>query len=386
MPIISLGLISKKLIWTLIYIIIYACFNIYRIYNKDNIVTLTMETAGVSIGQILTVFVNCAFKYKYKRRKIFKQNYFKDFFILALINFFYLIGELFGTFLGKDDDGANYVNKFYFNEAIEIIFLSIITYYILKYKYYIHHVISMTAIVILSTSTDIVLKNFSHTNIFLVINSIIHVLADSALFCYYKYLIEFKYYYFLDVLLGEGIIHFSFLLLAFFFLLLFQNLTNSKTLITEISEYYEEFGIGNILLRFFFFFFIRGLAIGLFGFEILKELTPNHVIIAYELGRIPSSIIQIEGINKWIILIISLFQIIFLLFFLEIIEYNFCSLNENTKRSILERERKQNNFNNEDDKENEIILKGYDISAGFKNENNIETELEEISSEGVVDK
>ena len=132
--------------------------------------------------------------------------------------------------------------------------------------------------------------------------------------------------------------------------------------------------------------FIRGLAIGLLGFEILKELTPNHVIIAYELGRIPSSIIQIEGINKWIILIISLFQIIFLLFFLEIIEYNFCSLNENTKRSILERERKQNNFNNEDDKENEIILKGYDISAGFKIENNIETELEEISSEGVVDK
>ena len=132
--------------------------------------------------------------------------------------------------------------------------------------------------------------------------------------------------------------------------------------------------------------FIRGLAIGLLGFEILKELTPNHVIIAYELGRIPSSIIQIEGINKWIILIISIFQIIFLLFFLEIIEYNFCSLNENTKRSILERERKQNNFNNEDDKENEIILKGYDISAGFKIENNIETELEEISSEGVVDK
>jgi hypothetical protein len=45
---------------------------------------------------------------------------------------------------------------------------------------------------------------------------------------------------------------------------------------------------------------------------------------------------------------------------LEILEYNFCSLNKNTKKSITEREHKQsiNEINDEDD--DEIDIKGYD--------------------------
>ena len=102
-------------------------------------------------------------------------------------------------------------------------------------------------------------------------------------------------------------------------------------------------------------------------FFILNELTPNYAIIASELGKIPISIILNEGINRWIILIVSIFQIIFLLFYLEIFEFNFCSLNENTKRNISEREQRQkndDNSNNNDDG-NEIIVRGYDITEGF---------------------
>ena len=92
-----------------------------------------------------------------------------------------------------------------------------------------------------------------------------------------------------------------------------------------------------------------------------------EAIIASELGKIPISIILNEGINRWIILIVSIFQIIFLLFYLEIFEFNFCSLNENTKRNISEREQRQkndDNSNNNDDG-NEIIVRGYDITEGF---------------------
>ena len=188
-----------------------------------------------------------------------------------------------------------------------------------------------------------------HTNIFLLLNSILYVLADSLIFSYYKYLIEFKYYYFLDILLAEGIIHFSFVLIAFFSLLLIQNINDSKTILSDFSDYYEEFGIGKILLLFFLNLIVTGFFIGFIDFLILKELTPNFVIIAYELARIPSSIIKNGGINRYIILIISLFQIIFLLFYLEIFEYNFCSLNKNTKRSISEREKNQIDYFNDDD-------------------------------------
>ena len=105
-------------------------------------------------------------------------------------------------------------------------------------------------------------------------------------------------------------------------------------------------------------------------------MTPNFVIIAYELARIPSSIIKNGGINRYIILIISLFQIIFLLFYLEIFEYNFCSLNKNTKRSISEREKNQIDYFNDDD--SKVTIRGYDIPM----ENDNETKIEMGSEKG----
>ena len=122
-------------------------------------------------------------------------------------------------------------------------------------------------------------------------------------------------------------------------------------------------------------------------FLILKELTPNYAIISSELGKIPTSIIQNEGINRSIILIVSIFQIIFLLFYLEIFEFNFCSLNENTKRNISEREQRQKNDdnNNYNDSDNEIILKGYDITEGFTNRKESTIELSETIESGNYD-
>jgi hypothetical protein len=48
------------------------------------------------------------------------------------------------------------------------------------------------------------------------------------------------------------------------------------------------------------------------NFLIVKGLTPNYVIIAFELAKIPASIIEDEGANRLFILILTFFQIIFL--------------------------------------------------------------------------
>ena len=117
----------------------------------------------------------------------------------------------------------------------------------------------------------------------------------------------------------------------------------------------------------------------------MNELTPNFVIIAFELSRIPSSIIKQKDSYRWYILIISIIQVIFLLFYLEIIEYNFCSLNKNTKKNISEREQKLkeeiNNLDN-DDNDDQLTIEGYDIADGLKNEIKALTELgEEITED-----
>jgi len=231
---------------------------------------------------------------------------------------------------------------------------------------------------------DIILDNYPHTSTFIWLNSLFYVTADSFIFIYYKYLIEFKYYYFMDILLAEGIIHLSLTIVSFFILLLVQNLNDSKTLLSDFSDYYEEFGIGKMILCFFLYLIFKGMFIGFLDFLIVNELTPNYVIIAFVLTKIPASIIENEGNNRWFILILSLFQIIFLLFYLEILEYNFCSLNKNTKRNIRDRERIQKSIDEEDisnGRDSEIIIKGYDVSKGFQNQDESMIELVEGKKE-----
>ena len=135
MAIISIGLINKKLLYPLIYLITFALLNIFWSFFESNLVTLAIESFGTSIGQILTVFLNIKFKYKFKKNDTIKHKYFKDFSIQFLINVIFSISSLFGSYLEKvDEKENNNVNKFYINDALIIIFITIITYFILKEK------------------------------------------------------------------------------------------------------------------------------------------------------------------------------------------------------------------------------------------------------------
>ena len=92
---------------------------------------------------------------------------------------------------------------------------------------------------------------------------------------------------------------------------------------------------------------------------ILDKLTPNYVIIFNQLGQIPSDLISIKGYKFWPILFIVTLQIFSLLFFLEIFEYNFCSLNKNTKKNIFKR---QELIDYDFDKDEEIeVGRGYSL-------------------------
>ena len=284
-----------------------------------------------------------------------------------------MLSNLLPWFAGGGDEEEDSSRELFINDAIEIIFLTLITYFFLKYKYYIHHIISIALFVILAIIIDIILENFTHTNTITVINSIIYVLSDSLIYSYFKYLIDSKYYYFLDVLFMLGIINIIIHIISFLIILAVQNSNETTgTLIILIKEYYNEYGIWHMIFRFLFALILIGFCVGMLEFLILDKLTPNYVIIGYELGKIPATLISTEGVYRWIILAISIFQIISLLFYLEIFEYNFCSLNENTKRRISERESKQFMWDND----GEIIYKGYDLSDFVKNE---EKEMRDVS-------
>ena len=116
--------------------------------------------------------------------------------------------------------------------------------------------------------------------------------------------------------------------------------------------------------------------------KIIDIFEPSFVYLSYVIGKIPPNIILIKGNNRWVVLALSILQILFFLFYLEILEYNFCSLNKNTKKHISERERKQS-IEESNDIDNEIDIKGYDISDTLKTQDKIKdlNEMNEITDE-----
>jgi len=135
-----------------------------------------------------------------------------------------------------------------------------------------------------------------------------------------------------------------------------------------------------MIANFLFGVIFVGFLAGIFEFFILYNLTPNYIIISFEIGKIPVTISFNEGWKRWIIFIISIFQIFGLLCYLEIFEYNFCSLNKNTKRLISEREKVESIFE-KNYSVDQIIIEGYDVSEGFKKQIEMTEKNEEQKEE-----
>ena len=283
----------------------------------------------------------------------------------------------------EDEKDIDNSREILINDALELIVISLATYLTLKYKYYIHHIISIIIIDLICVALDFAFFNFFHTNIYTIISSFVLIFADSFLYSYLKYLIEFKYYFYLDLLYIYGIFCFFWNTLSLGTIILVHKIKGSDSIIFEFYDYFRDKGSLMIIIRFLKGLIISGFIIDILEFLILDKLTPNYIIIGFEIGKIPSNImyfVTTKDYNNFgnlkvliliAIIVLSILQVLGFLFYLEILEFNFCSLNENTKKNIEERGRLLafNNIffdNNEADKESDIAIKDYIITDGIR--------------------
>ena len=187
---ISLGVVNKKLLFPLVYIICIISYNIYSLTFEYNEVSLLIAGLGYSVGELFIFFISLRFKYKRiisKKKKVPIKNYIKDYLILFFINAFFMFQRLIPFYIlnsteeNENDDKKKYMELF-INNSLEIIFITLITILFLKYKYYIHHIISLILLIILSVIIDLVLENFTYADIELVINSIAYVFVNSVMY------------------------------------------------------------------------------------------------------------------------------------------------------------------------------------------------------------
>ena len=223
----------------------------------------------------------------------------------------------------------------------------------MKYKYYIHHTISLIIFLILSIIMDIILENFKLLNTTSAIALIIFSIVEAFYYCYMKYMIYEKYHSIYNMIFLCGVVEFFSNLIIFGIMFIIRFKYNNNDILSSLEKY-DISKIGPIVLTIFARLIIDGFFISILEFQTINLFNPNFIFVCYEISKISSILYYIEKLSDLLFIIPFTFQIIILLFYIEIFEFNFCDLNKNTKKNILLREREEIIFDGE--KKEDILV------------------------------
>ena len=257
------------------------------------------------------------------------------------------------------------------NQSLEIIVLLIVSRLILKYTYHIHNIISLLLFCIFSTIIDLIAGNLSKLkSIDFAYSGVI--IAEDIFYCYMKYMLDNKYHKYWDLIFFQGVFNFIYNTIA---VIIRIRIDDDASF---ISNYFSKEEIGAVSAIFFFNLICTGIIQQVLNVIIINIFSPSHMLIAYVINKIKKILFNNTNSDnsRFYCLIPFVFQILSLLFYLEIFEYNFCDLNKNTKRNIRLREiEEMNNKGNNDNY--------YEISDDLyiKNENFEGKELATVGSD-----
>ena len=130
--------------------------------------------------------------------------------------------------------------------------------------------------------------------------------------------IKFYHYWTLNFILGILVIILNFLVLIV--ALIFGEPNGERNYLNNLFYYFKEVSPGFIILRIFLESIIKGIFMQLIRMLILDYLSPNHILISFEISKIVIILTNSGFNNKWISLIFIAFQLLILLFYLEIFE------------------------------------------------------------------
>jgi len=342
MAIISLGRIDKKLIFIAILTIarmidLIIAYNISEDYF-DSILSSLEEEIGPIIAGIIMMFL---FKQKEKKRERIKRS-FKYLFILFLLRLVKSGYERCYRYVIK---GSEYGYNTIINtiNAVEIIMITIGTFLLLNYKYYIHHIISMFIYSAFGIVLDFILGNFSLVNFKYIYIYIIYLINEVLVLCYLKYMMDKLYYHYTETIIYWGIIGLIVKICIFSGRIIYEYKNDLEGIIHNFKIYFTETNVVVIIFLQFCYTILFYASFYVLWILILYYLKPSHTIISDELIESFELIAYEENPNKYYTIIPFILQNIALLFYFEILEFNFLNLNKNTIKNIQMREKKEEN-------------------------------------------
>ena len=341
--IISCGAIDKNIIFPIIAII---CTILLYILNQKLDSSLikyhTIYNIAISFSKSLTLFLHLI--QKKKSKKLFKNKNYKKKERKIYKYLLILIAALI-------DYGVNFLVEDFSSGLdlwpLNVIIMSIFSYYILKIKLYKHQYLSMIIIIIIGIILIIAEFFTFQLKYYFIILDFFKEIMSSLWIALIKYLMKIKFCTPYELCFYEGFLQIIFN--AIYILILFFIDKNS---ITIFPNYYNEINKKELLIIFSYIiiFFIYSL----FILITIRNYNPCYVLFIYNFQEAFYFILDVEEKEWEFYLFIVLFCILFFAFliFNEIIELNFWGLSYNTKKNIDLRAKAESSFLEDENTDN----------------------------------
>ena len=220
--------------------------------------------------------------------------------------------------------------------SIEMIFLVLVSILLLKYKFYMHHVISIIIFIIFGIICDIVLNNYEKIEKITFIFMGVKILAggvEATFYCYEKYMMERLFYPYWNVAFIPGVFMFAIGSVILILVLINTDKENSGTpFISTFYLYFQKENPGVIAGKAIMVFILHVIMCPL-AILVVYNFGPSFILIVSQLSTITQNLIT-KPTKALYCLILYVVQIFALLIHLEVLELNFCGLNKSTKRNI----------------------------------------------------
>ena len=400
--IIKFGQINTKFLLPIFLALLQVVFILINRYYEEKHNNLVFQLYAHSIGEMLIKVLPCILKISLNNKEkddseVIKQKKCKHYSLVcllfignssltaaAVLSKYYLVDRYEGK--GLDYKESNiFPEKDFIIMSIEMIIMIFVSICLLKYKYYKHHIISVIIFMIFGILSEILIGAYNFENKIEFLFKFIRVIGcavDATNYCYQKYLMDKYYYPYWNIAFVPGAV--GFLLSTIVLVIALANPQKANSPTPFVKEFYLYFtqDTGRIVGRIILVFALHIIMCPL-NILTVYYFTPNFILIVIQFSRITQHLFQMK-VEKLYLIVFYIIQFIALMIHLEIIELNFCGLNEFTKQNIdlrgvhdlLDEGRDSTAGLNKVD-----INKDYNIDITEKEENDVEMKEQEQDGE-----
>ena len=342
---IILGELNKKHFLPFLLAIHQIINKIFNKYYPQNTGNNVFNMYSISFGMMSIIFLPYIFKLKVKEEEKEREIHKKKWLHYPLLMIIYLIYNITKALIVVSKLSSSGINQtvnplaegpFVFI-GLEMILLTVASIILLKYKYFIHHVISITGFILFGNFSDLILNYYPQIilySAFSIIIQLLGIIIDVIYFYYQKYMMEKLFYPYWRISFTIGVSLFLFSTGYLIYVLVEKDKTNP--LIIDSKMFYSYFSNKDVGLK-------VGRQILTFIFSIISSIlyilniyyfNPNYILISFQFSKFVDVLINETTSIRYFCIIFFIIQLFFLMIYLEILEFNFCNLNKNTKRNI----------------------------------------------------